>query len=184
MRGRKFPTIKETREIRGGVDAARESCISVRKVSAHHRVHASRDLLSGQRGEGGGEKVEKKILRFSRGRESAGLKMALMPRCRGGGGENLPEELANEDEGANGGNFEPLSDSCGESDMEGLDLSLFEPQVDAASWCDSRIHAGTLHILVHYCGKMCLHDIYVYIYVYPPLRLPSEISPGFWSKRL
>lgn len=86
--------------------------------------------------------------------------MALTPRCRGGGGENLSEELVNEDEGANGGNFEPLSDSCGESDMEGLDLSLFEPQVDAASWCDSRIHAGTLHILVHYCGKMCLHDIY------------------------
>ncbi|XP_011254298.1 probable Ras GTPase-activating protein isoform X5 [Camponotus floridanus] len=81
--------------------------------------------------------------------------MALTPRCRGGGGENLPEELANEDDGANGGNFEPLSDSCGESDMEGLDLSLFEPQVDAASWCDSRIHAGTLHILVHYCEAEC-----------------------------
>ncbi|KAL6447998.1 hypothetical protein ACFW04_000203 [Cataglyphis niger] len=89
--------------------------------------------------------------------------MALTPRCRGGGGGNLSEELANEDEGANGGNFEPLSDSCGESDMEGLDLSLFEPQVDAASWCDSRIHAGTLHILVHYCGKMCLHDIYPHL---------------------
>lgn len=86
--------------------------------------------------------------------------MALTSRCRGGGGENLSEELVNEDEGANGNNFEPLSDSCGESDMEGLDLSLFEPQVDAASWCDSRIHAGTLHILVHYCGKLCLHDMH------------------------
>ncbi|KAL0112297.1 hypothetical protein PUN28_011972 [Cardiocondyla obscurior] len=81
--------------------------------------------------------------------------MALMPRCRGGGGEILSEELATEDEGTNGSNFEPLSDSCGESDMEGLDLSLFEPQVDAASWCDSRIHAGTLHILVHYCEAEC-----------------------------
>ncbi|XP_025073009.1 uncharacterized protein LOC105422679 [Pogonomyrmex barbatus] len=82
--------------------------------------------------------------------------MALTPRCRGGGGgENLSEELANEDEGTNGNNFEPLSDSCGESDMEGLDLSLFEPSVDAASWCDSRVHAGTLHILVHYCEAEC-----------------------------
>lgn len=81
--------------------------------------------------------------------------MALTPtRCRGGGGENLSEETANEDEVGNAGNFEPLSDSCGESDMEGLDLSLFEPQVDTTSWCDSRIHAGTLHILVHYCGKL------------------------------
>lgn len=89
--------------------------------------------------------------------------MALTPRCRAGGGENLCEELAAEDEGANGSNFEPLSDSCGESDMEGLDLSLFEPQADAASWCDSRIHAGTLHILVNYCGKlMLLHGIDIY----------------------
>lgn len=96
--------------------------------------------------------------------ESTPPKMALTPRCRGGGGDgenNLSEELANEDEGANAANFEPLSDSCGESDMEGLDLSLFEPQVDAASWCDSRIHAGTLHILVHYCGKLCeFHGIH------------------------
>ncbi|KAL6264578.1 hypothetical protein P5V15_004680 [Pogonomyrmex californicus] len=91
--------------------------------------------------------------------------MALTPRCRGGGGENLSEELANEDEGTNGNNFEPLSDSCGESDMEGLDLSLFEPSVDAASWCDSRIHAGTLHILVHYCGKSCLHEIYISLFL-------------------
>ncbi|KYM93285.1 hypothetical protein ALC53_00221 [Atta colombica] len=75
----------------------------------------------------------------------------MTSRCRAGGGENLSEELGTEDEGTNGNNFEPLSDSCGESDMEGLDLSLFEPQVDTASWCDSRIHAGTLHILVHYC---------------------------------
>ncbi|KOC60489.1 putative Ras GTPase-activating protein [Habropoda laboriosa] len=82
--------------------------------------------------------------------------MALTPtRCRGGGGENLSEDITNEDEMANVGNFEPLSDSCGESDMEGLDLSLFEPQVDTASWCDSRIHAGILHILVHYCEAEC-----------------------------
>ncbi|XP_018392412.1 PREDICTED: uncharacterized protein LOC108771588 [Cyphomyrmex costatus] len=81
--------------------------------------------------------------------------MALTSRCRAGGGENLSEELVTEDEGTNGSNFEPLSDSCGESDMEGLDLSLFEPQVDTASWCDSRIHAGTLHILVHYCEAEC-----------------------------
>ncbi|KYQ56590.1 hypothetical protein ALC60_04445 [Trachymyrmex zeteki] len=79
--------------------------------------------------------------------------MALTSRCRASGGENLSEELVTEDEGTNGSNFEPLSDSCGESDMEGLDLSLFEPQVDTASWCDSRIHAGTLHILVHYCAQ-------------------------------
>lgn len=50
-------------------------------------------------------------------------------------------------------------DSCGESDMEGLDLSLFEPQADANSWCDSRAHAGFLYLLVHYCGKMA----YVYV---------------------
>lgn len=91
--------------------------------------------------------------------------MAMTPtRCRssggvgvgggGGGGENLAEDITNEEDAVNSGNFEPLSDSCGESDMEGLDLSLFEPQVDASSWCDSRIHAGTLHILVHYCGKL------------------------------
>ncbi|KAK1119581.1 hypothetical protein K0M31_013405 [Melipona bicolor] len=81
--------------------------------------------------------------------------MALTPgRCRAGGGGNLSKDVAkDEDEVANAGNLEPLSDSCGESDMEGLDLSLFEPQVDTTSWCDSRIHAGTLHILVHYCGK-------------------------------
>ncbi|KAG5309059.1 GAP2 protein, partial [Acromyrmex insinuator] len=87
--------------------------------------------------------------------ESIQPKMALTSRCRAGGGENLSEELVTEDEGTNGSNFEPLSDSCGESDMEGLDLSLFEPQVDTASWCDSRIHAGTLHILVHYCEAEC-----------------------------
>ncbi|XP_032452988.1 probable Ras GTPase-activating protein isoform X4 [Nasonia vitripennis] len=51
--------------------------------------------------------------------------------------------------------FEPLSDSCGESDMEGLDLSLFEPQADANSWCDSRVHAGFLYLLVHYCEADC-----------------------------
>ena len=51
--------------------------------------------------------------------------------------------------------LEALSgDSCGESDMEGLDLSLFEPQADTNSWCDSRVHAGFLYLLVHYCGKM------------------------------
>ncbi|KAG7209218.1 hypothetical protein KM043_015345 [Ampulex compressa] len=81
--------------------------------------------------------------------------MALTPRCRGGESENLSEDVANEEEMASAGNFEPLSDSCGESDMEGLDLSLFEPQVDATSWCDSRIHAGTLHILIHYCEAEC-----------------------------
>ncbi|XP_033323275.1 uncharacterized protein LOC117218760 [Megalopta genalis] len=85
------------------------------------------------------------------------MAMTTPTRCRGGGGggENLSEDITNEDELANTGNFEPLSDSCGESDMEGLDLSLFEPQVDAGSWCDSRIHAGTLHILVHYCEAEC-----------------------------
>ena len=82
--------------------------------------------------------------------------MALTPgRCRVGGGENISKDVTkDEDEVANAGNLEPLSDSCGESDMEGLDLSLFEPQVDTTSWCDSRIHAGTLHILVRYCGKL------------------------------
>lgn len=97
--------------------------------------------------------------------------MALTPRCRAGCGENFSEELANEDEGANAANFEPLSDSCGESDMEGLDLSLFEPQADAASWCDSRIHAGTLHILVHYCGKLRLHDTFIFALALPPRSL-------------
>jgi hypothetical protein len=52
------------------------------------------------------------------------------------------------------GAFEPLNDSCGESDMEGLDLSLFEPQADTNSWCDSRVHAGFIYLLVHYCGKI------------------------------
>lgn len=121
-------------------------------------------------------------MRFSRER-SIQPKMALTPRCRGGGGENLSEELTAEDGGTNGSNFEPLSDSCGESDMEGLDLSLFEPQVDAASWCDSRIHAGTLHILVHYCGKLCLHDIYTQILI-SPLRFPLEICQQTDLERL
>lgn len=129
------------------------------------------------------KKQRRKALRFrSKGkRKSIPPKMALTPRCRaggggggsggsgnGGGGENnLSEELANEDEGANAANFEPLSDSCGESDMEGLDLSLFEPQIDTASWCDSRIHAGTLHILVHYCGKLCeFHRTHIYTYIH------------------
>lgn len=120
--------------------------------------------------------AERKTLWFSRER-AIWPKMALTSRCRGGGGENLSVELTNEDEGANGSNFEPLSDSCGESDMEGLDLSLFEPQVDAASWCDSRIHAGTLHILVHYCGKLCLHGCAT------SFRFPSEIfrQTDLWS---
>ncbi|XP_020710215.2 ras GTPase-activating protein raskol isoform X5 [Athalia rosae] len=51
--------------------------------------------------------------------------------------------------------FEQFSDSCGESDMEGLDLSLFEPQGDAASWCDARVHAGTLYLLTRYCEADC-----------------------------
>lgn len=61
------------------------------------------------------------------------------------------------------GSFEPLSgDSCGESDMEGLDLSLFEPQ-DTHSWCDNRLHAGFLHILSHYgknIPKLCMTGSY------------------------
>ena len=110
--------------------------------------------------------------------------MALTARCRsgsgtvggsGGGAETLSEQVSTIEDsrsssneapiivrgsvavGNGSSNFEPLSDSCGESDMEGLDLSLFEPQVDGNSWCDSRIHAGTLYILVHYCGKVEIH---------------------------
>lgn len=49
--------------------------------------------------------------------------------------------------------FEPLSDSCGESDMDGLDLSLFEPHGDSGSWCDARVHAGTLYLLTRYCNS-------------------------------
>lgn len=79
--------------------------------------------------------------------------MALAPRCRGVAGDCLSEEIAEEELPLSGGAFEPLSDSCGESDMEGLDLSLFEPQGDLNSWCDSRVHAGTLYLLVDYCGK-------------------------------
>ncbi|XP_024947249.1 probable Ras GTPase-activating protein isoform X6 [Cephus cinctus] len=54
-----------------------------------------------------------------------------------------------------GNGFESLSDSCGESDMEGLDLSLFEPNVDASSWYDARVHAGTLLLLVHCSEADC-----------------------------
>ncbi|KAK2575000.1 hypothetical protein KPH14_008754 [Odynerus spinipes] len=103
--------------------------------------------------------------------------MALTPRRRRGASEKLSDEIGSNEElsggggggggdgggggggctgdgdGGGGGGTETLSDSCGESDMEGLDLSLFEPQVDTASWCDSRIHAGTLHILLHYCAE-------------------------------
>lgn len=88
--------------------------------------------------------------------------MALSTDCRRGSGETLSEEVTTtEDSEApgsqapppTGSNSEPMSDSCGESDMEGLDLSLFEPQGDGNLWCDSRIHAGTLYILVHNCGK-------------------------------
>ncbi|XP_043276483.1 disabled homolog 2-interacting protein isoform X4 [Venturia canescens] len=96
--------------------------------------------------------------------------MALSSRCRGGvvpsvGSKEISTEdvTITEDSEAPGtgasvptaSNFEPLSDSCGESDMEGLDLSLFEPQGDGNSWCDSRIHAGTLDLLVHYCEADC-----------------------------
>ncbi|KYN13693.1 hypothetical protein ALC57_14094 [Trachymyrmex cornetzi] len=108
--------------------------------------------------------------------------MALTSRCRAGGAENLSEELVTEDEGTNGSNFEPLSDSCGESDMEGLDLSLFEPQVDTASWCDSRIHAGTLHILIHYCvhknimltNLILFHASHTLHHTQPPCRLTQR----------
>ncbi|EFN88798.1 hypothetical protein EAI_13041 [Harpegnathos saltator] len=152
----------------------------VEDVEAQPEVSSTLDLLSGHRKEeeeeeeeeaagGAGEEEqeeEKGALRFRGKGTEEGIppKMALTPRSRGGGNgggggggreDNISEELANEDEGANAANFEPLSDSCGESDMEGLDLSLFEPQVDVASWCDSRVHAGTLHILVHYCEAEC-----------------------------
>ena len=44
----------------------------------------------------------------------------------------------------------------GESDMEGLDLSLFEPQSTLANCnCDtSKVHAGFLYLLDRYCGKI------------------------------
>lgn len=73
--------------------------------------------------------------------------------------ENLTDKFGREDEvmsNATDATFEPISDSCGESDMEGLDLSLFEPQGDNSSWCESRIHTGVLNMLVHSldcCGK-------------------------------
>lgn len=167
---RTFHATSGQEEPGGEIDAAAWGIHRREKSSVHRPACASWRLLSGghreeeRRGE---EKrtsaVSAREIARARVRPSVRLsvrpKMSLTPRCRGGGGENLSEDLANEDDGLNGGNFEPLSDSCGESDMEGLDLSLFEPQVDAASWCDSRIHAGTLHILVHYCGKLCLHDI-------------------------
>ena len=154
VRTRGFTT--KGRRICGRIDAAREIYLR-EKSSAFYQAHVLPVLLSGQRERRGG------VCGF-RARKSIQPKMALTSRCRAGGGENLSEELGTEDEGTNGNNFEPLSDSCGESDMEGLDLSLFEPQVDTTSWCDSRIHAGTLHILVHYCGKLSLHGIYIYIY--------------------
>lgn len=72
----------------------------------------------------------------------------------------LREFIITEDESAIGDNisiFEPLSDSCGESDMEGLDFSLFEPQVEP-NCChkDSRVYSGILDLLMHYCGKQIL----------------------------
>lgn len=79
--------------------------------------------------------------------------MSVASRCRAGIGDCLSEELAEEDLPLVRGTFEPLSDSCGESDMDGLDLSLFEPQADSNFWCDSRVHAGTLFLLVDYSGK-------------------------------
>lgn len=51
------------------------------------------------------------------------------------------------------GRFDSPGDLYGESDMEGLDLSLFEPQADADAWCDARVHSGFLYLLLHYCGK-------------------------------
>ncbi|XP_044596038.1 ras GTPase-activating protein nGAP isoform X3 [Cotesia glomerata] len=68
-------------------------------------------------------------------------------------------EFITEDESAIGDNisiFEPLSDSCGESDMEGLDFSLFEPQVEP-NCChqDSRVCSGMLDLLMHYCEPEC-----------------------------
>ncbi|KAK0076058.1 hypothetical protein PV325_005949, partial [Microctonus aethiopoides] len=52
--------------------------------------------------------------------------------------------------------FEPLSDSCGESDMEGLDFSLFEPQVES-NCCrrDLHVYSGTLDLLMHNCEPDC-----------------------------
>lgn len=71
--------------------------------------------------------------------------------------------------------FEPLSDSCGESDMEGLDFSLFEPQVES-NCCrrDLHVYSGTLDLLMHNCGKryntaknfIYLYTIYIYKYIY------------------
>lgn len=85
--------------------------------------------------------------------------MSVTSRCRSGISDCLSEELVEEEElPLVRGTFEPLSDSCGESDMEGLDLSLFEPQADSNFWCDSRVQAGTLFLLVDYSGK--LHAIF------------------------
>ncbi|XP_043462805.1 uncharacterized protein LOC122498878 isoform X2 [Leptopilina heterotoma] len=81
--------------------------------------------------------------------------MSVASRCRAGIGDCLSEELAEEDLPLVRGTFEPLSDSCGESDMDGLDLSLFEPQADSNFWCDSRVHAGTLFLFVDYSEADC-----------------------------
>lgn len=49
-----------------------------------------------------------------------------------------------------------------ESDMDGLDLSLFEPHSTLANCnCDtSKVHAGFLYLLDRYCGKILFFYIY------------------------
>lgn len=65
-------------------------------------------------------------------------------------GESLAEELVG-DVDSSMTIFEPLNDCYGESDMEGLDLSLFEPQIESSN--GTPVHAGSLYLLVHCSGK-------------------------------
>lgn len=57
--------------------------------------------------------------------------------------------------------FEPLSDSCGESDMEGLDFSMFEPHhIDTDFRQPSRVYTGTLDLLISNYGKDIINFTY------------------------
>ncbi|XP_015109076.1 probable Ras GTPase-activating protein isoform X5 [Diachasma alloeum] len=72
----------------------------------------------------------------------------------------LDEDESAIGDGINNGTFEPLSDSCGESDMEGLDFSLFEPQQTDTDYCRDirRVYTGALDLLINCEADCCVGE--------------------------
>ncbi|XP_063972506.1 ras GTPase-activating protein raskol isoform X6 [Diachasmimorpha longicaudata] len=72
----------------------------------------------------------------------------------------LDEDESAIGDGISNGIFEPLSDSCGESDMEGLDFSLFEPQQTDTDYCRDirRVYTGALDLFINCEADCCVGE--------------------------